>query len=55
MTMMCITRAGVDAARLEYANVPTVVFSHPPIGTIGLTEPDARARYGDEAVRVYSL
>ena len=32
--------------------MPTVVFSHPPIGTVGLSEQAARARYGD-AVRVY--
>lgn len=37
---------------LDYENVPTVVFSHPPIGTVGLTEPQARSRYGD-AVTVY--
>jgi glutathione reductase (NADPH) len=29
-----------------------VIFSHPPLGTVGLTEAEARARYGD-AVRVY--
>lgn len=39
--------------RLDYKNVPTVVFSHPPIGTVGLTEPDARAKFGDEEVKVY--
>ncbi|MGQ9831455.1 MAG: glutathione-disulfide reductase [Thermochromatium sp.] len=33
--------------KLEYANVPTVVFAHPPIGKVGLTEPEARACYGD--------
>jgi len=37
---------------LDYANIPTVVFSHPPIGTVGLSEPEARRRHGD-AVRVY--
>lgn len=37
---------------LNYENVPTVVFSHPPIGTVGLTEPQARERFGD-AVKVY--
>jgi len=41
-------------ARLNYDNVPTVVFSHPPIGTVGLTEPQARARFGDAAVKVYT-
>ncbi|MBL8258422.1 MAG: glutathione-disulfide reductase [Candidatus Competibacteraceae bacterium] len=38
--------------RLPYENIPSVVFSHPPIGTIGLTEEEARSRHG-EAVRVY--
>jgi glutathione reductase (NADPH) len=39
-------------AKLDYANVPTVVFSHPPIGTVGLSEEAARAQHGD-AVKVY--
>lgn len=39
---------------LDYHNVPTVVFSHPPIGTVGLSEPQAREQYGDEAVKVYT-
>ncbi len=38
---------------LDYNLIPTVVFSHPPIGTIGLTEPDAIAKYGDKEVKVY--
>ncbi|KDQ59611.1 hypothetical protein JAAARDRAFT_56620 [Jaapia argillacea MUCL 33604] len=38
---------------LDYANIPTVVFSHPPIGAIGLTEPQAREKYGD-AVKTYT-
>lgn len=37
---------------LEYKNIPTVVFSHPPIGSVGLTEEVARDRYGDK-VRIY--
>ena len=37
---------------LDYENVPTVIFSHPPIGTVGLDESEARERYGDD-VRVY--
>lgn len=44
---------GDENARLEYENIPTVVFSHPPIGTVGLSEADARERFGDDAIRVY--
>ena len=44
---------GMPQRRLDYDNIPTVVFSHPPIGTVGLSEPAARKRFGDEAVRVY--
>lgn len=43
---------GDEAARVDYENVPTVVFSHPPIGTVGLAEDAARAKYGN-AVKVY--
>jgi glutathione reductase (NADPH) len=35
----------------DYVNVPTAVFSEPRIGTVGLTEAEARERYG--AVDVY--
>jgi pyruvate/2-oxoglutarate dehydrogenase complex dihydrolipoamide dehydrogenase (E3) component len=32
--------------------VPTVVFSHPPIGTVGLSEKEAREQYGSDNVKV---
>ncbi|KAJ7460914.1 glutathione reductase [Mycena galericulata] len=38
--------------KLSYEDVPTVVFSHPTIGTVGLTEPQAREKYG-ETVKIY--
>ncbi|HSO82935.1 glutathione-disulfide reductase [Thiocapsa sp.] len=38
---------GKPDLKLDYENVPTVVFAHPPIGKVGLTEPEARERYGD--------
>ncbi|MEG9545880.1 glutathione-disulfide reductase [Mannheimia sp. HC-2023] len=38
---------------LDYNLVPTVVFSHPPIGAIGLTEPQAIEQYGKDNVKVY--
>ncbi|MET0548396.1 MAG: glutathione-disulfide reductase [Xanthomonas sp.] len=40
-------------ARLDYENVPSVVFSHPPLGQVGLGEEQARERYGADAVTVY--
>lgn len=39
--------------KLDTSLVPTVVFSHPPIGTVGLTEEEAIAQYGEEQVRCY--
>eukprot|EP00560_Eucampia_antarctica_P009124 CAMPEP_0197826946 /NCGR_PEP_ID=MMETSP1437-20131217/3820_1 /TAXON_ID=49252 ORGANISM="Eucampia antarctica, Strain CCMP1452" /NCGR_SAMPLE_ID=MMETSP1437 /ASSEMBLY_ACC=CAM_ASM_001096 /LENGTH=513 /DNA_ID=CAMNT_0043427601 /DNA_START=43 /DNA_END=1584 /DNA_ORIENTATION=- len=41
-------------SKVSYENVPTVVFSHPTIGTIGLTEPKAIAKYGEENIKVYN-
>lgn len=41
-------------AKMDYKLVPTVVFSHPPIGTIGLTEQEAIAEFGEENVKVYT-
>ena len=40
-------------AKVSYENVPTVVFSHPTIGTIGLTEAEAKEKYGEDNVKVY--
>lgn len=44
---------GMEGRHLDYNLIPTVVFSHPTIGTIGMTELEARAEYGDD-VKVYS-
>jgi len=38
---------GQPDAILRYDQVPTVVFSHPPLGTVGLSEAEARERYGE--------
>lgn len=43
---------GQTDRRLDYSVVPTVMFTHPPLGTVGLTEEEARERHG-EAVKVY--
>ena len=44
---------GMDGRHLDYDLIPTVVFSHPPIGTVGMTEAQARAEYGDD-MKVYT-
>lgn len=41
---------GQPDRKLDYANIPSVVFAHPPIGAVGLTEADARERYPDVEV-----
>eukprot|EP01097_Dermamoeba_algensis_P009596 TRINITY_DN680_c0_g1_i2.p1 TRINITY_DN680_c0_g1~~TRINITY_DN680_c0_g1_i2.p1 ORF type:complete len:471 (+),score=109.40 TRINITY_DN680_c0_g1_i2:55-1413(+) len=40
-------------AHLDYDNIPTVVFSHPTIGTVGLTEDEAVHKYGKDKIKVY--
>lgn len=44
---------GKNDAHLDYTNVPSVVFSHPEVGSIGMTEPEAREKFGD-SVKIYS-
>ena len=43
---------GKPDRHLDYNMIPTVIFTHPPIGTVGASEAEARAQYGD-AVKVY--
>ncbi|KAI9304725.1 glutathione reductase [Cunninghamella echinulata] len=40
-------------SKLEYENIPTVVFSHPTAGTVGLTEEQAKEKYGQDNIKVY--
>lgn len=44
---------GMVDRKLDYDGIATVVFSHPPMGTVGLTEPEARSQHGD-SVKVYT-
>lgn len=44
---------GMDGRHLDYNLIPTVVFSHPTIGTVGMTEDEARAAHGDD-IKVYT-
>lgn len=45
---------GKSGRKLDNKYVATVVFTHPPLAMIGLTEATARAQYGDDQVKVYS-
>jgi len=40
-------------SRVDYDNIPSVVFSHPAAATVGLSEAEAQLRYGDAAVTIY--
>jgi glutathione reductase (NADPH) len=44
---------GQSDAYLDYNLVPTVIFTHPPIATIGLSEEAALEKYGQEQIKVY--
>jgi glutathione reductase (NADPH) len=45
---------GMTDRHLDYSDIPTVVFSHPPIGTVGLSEAEAVDRHGASAVKTYT-
>ncbi|MEW5009072.1 MAG: glutathione-disulfide reductase [Cycloclasticus sp.] len=44
---------GQTERKLDYDLIPSVIFSHPPIGTIGLTEQQAKEQYGEQ-VKIYT-
>jgi len=44
---------GMKDRRLVYENIPTVLFTHPPIGTVGVSEEGAMRKFGAAAVKVY--
>jgi glutathione reductase (NADPH) len=46
------TQFGNNPRRVDYGCIPSAVFSHPPIAAVGLTEAEAKAKYG--TVKVYS-
>lgn len=45
---------GKTKAKMDYSNIPTVVFSHPAIGTVGLTEEQAIQKFGKDQIKVYT-
>lgn len=44
---------GQEDAKMDYADVATVIFSHPPIGSVGVTEEQAKMVYGEDSVKTY--
>lgn len=40
-------------AHLNYENIPSVVFSHPPVGSVGLSEQEAIAVHGQDKIKIY--
>jgi glutathione reductase (NADPH) len=44
--------AGKSARAVDYELIPTAVFTHPSVGTVGLSEAEARTRFG--ALRIFS-
>lgn len=45
---------GKTDAKMDYSTIPTVVFSHPAIGTVGLTEEEAKKTYGADNIHLYT-
>jgi hypothetical protein len=39
--------------KLDYDNIPSVIFSHPTAGSVGLTEDEAKAKHGEDKIKVY--
>ena len=44
---------GDPTSKLDYSVIPSVAFSHPPMGKVGLTEAEAKAKYGERNIKVY--
>lgn len=44
---------GMKDRKLDYNNIPSVIFSHPPCGSVGLSEEEAKKRYGEDEVKIY--
>lgn len=44
---------GKTTLKVDYENIPSVIFSHPPIGSVGLSEDKAIQKYGSTNIKVY--
>nr|KAG5696721.1 hypothetical protein BaRGS_028841 [Batillaria attramentaria] len=39
--------------KLDYSNIPTVIFSHPPVGTVGISQEEAEKLHGKDKIKIY--
>lgn len=44
---------GKKDAKLDYNSIPSVIFSHPPCGSVGMSEQEAIHRFGKENIKIY--
>jgi len=44
---------GKTESKMDYDNIPTVVFSHPPLGTVGISEEEAKKKHGEANIKIY--
>ncbi len=44
---------GIEVPPLDYGTVPTAIFSLPEAASVGLSEDEARARYGEKDIEIY--
>ena len=42
-----------SSMKVDFENIPSVVFSHPPIGSIGISEESAKKIHGEDSVKIY--
>jgi glutathione reductase (NADPH) len=46
-------KSKAEARKVDYELIPTAVFTHPNIGTVGLTEEEARSKIGTQDIEIY--
>jgi len=44
---------GQENLKLDYEFIPSAIFTHPPVGTVGYTEEEAIKLYGKENIKIY--
>ncbi len=47
------TQFGDNPTNVSYDSIPTAVFSQPEVGTVGLSEAEAKQEFGDDRIKIY--